>query len=114
MLKYMDFKELGSTPIYHGRVFDLRQDQVRLPNGRVTQLDIVVHPGAVVLVPVDAQGTLWLVRQYRHAAGKTMLELPAGTTEPDEDIESCARRELRGSRPRVAIHAVTRSSRLQR
>jgi ADP-ribose pyrophosphatase len=91
----MDFKEIGSTPIYHGRVFDVRQDQVRLPNGRVAHLDIVVHPGAVVLVPVDASGNLWLVRQYRHAAGKTLLELPAGTTEPDEDIESCARRELR-------------------
>jgi len=91
----MEFKEVGSTTIYHGRVFDVRQDQVRLPNGRVAHIDIISHPGAVVLVPVDAQGNLWFVRQYRHAAGKQMLELPAGTMEPDEDLENCARRELR-------------------
>ncbi len=91
----MEFKEIGSTPIYHGRVFDVRQDQVRLPSGRVVHLDIVAHPGAVVLVPVDAQGYLWFVRQYRHAVGKDMLELPAGTLEAGEDIEACAYRELR-------------------
>jgi ADP-ribose pyrophosphatase len=47
------------------------------------------------MVPVDAQGNLWFVRQYRHAAGKWLLELPAGTLEDGEDIESCAHRELR-------------------
>lgn len=91
----MDFKEIGSTPIYHGRVFDVRQDQVRLPSGSVVHLDIVVHPGAVVLVPVDAEGYLWFVRQYRHAVGKELLELPAGTLEVGEDIEACASREIR-------------------
>lgn len=87
--------EVKSTTIYNGRVFNLRQDQVRLPNGHVTHLDIVEHPGAVVMVPVDDQGNLWLVRQYRHAAGKWLLEFPAGTLEAGEDIESCAHRELR-------------------
>jgi len=91
----MDFIELGSTPVYHGRVFDVRQDQVRLPSGRVVQLDIVAHPGAVVLVPVDAEGYVWFVRQYRHAVRKELLELPAGTLEAGEDIEACARREIR-------------------
>ena len=89
------FHKVGSRTIYHGRVFDVHQDEVRLPNGRVVQLDIVKRPGAVVLVPVDAEGNLWFVRQYRHAAGREMLELPAGTTERGEDIESCAHRELR-------------------
>ena len=91
----MDFTELGSTPVYHGRVFDVRQDQVRLPSGRVVQLDIVAHPGAVVLVPVDAEGYVWFVRQYRHAVRKELLELPAGTLEAGEDIEACAQREIR-------------------
>jgi ADP-ribose pyrophosphatase len=91
----MDFKEIGSTTIYHGRVFDVRQEQLRLPTGRVVQLDIVAHPGAVVLVPVDNEGNLLFVRQYRHAAGKLILELPAGTTETGEDLVSCAHRELR-------------------
>src|SRR5574341_1309238 len=90
----MEFKEIGSTPIYHGRVFDVRQDQVSLPSGRIVQLDIVTHPGAVVLVPVDAQGYLWFVRQYRHAVGKDMLELPAGTLEAGEDIKACLRPRL--------------------
>lgn len=87
--------EVKSTTIYTGRVFGVRQDQVRLPNGHVTQLDIVEHPGAVVLIPVDAQGNLWFVRQYRHATRKWLLEFPAGTLEAGEDIEGCAHRELR-------------------
>ena len=91
----MEFRTINSTTIYQGRVFDVRQDQVRLPNGLTATLDIVAHPGAVVLVPIDAEGNLWFVRQYRHAAGKVMLELPAGTTEAGEEIESCAHRELR-------------------
>ena len=73
----MTFHKISSRSIYHGRVFALQQDEVSLPDGRVVQLDIVNHPGAVVLVPVDAQGNVWFVRQYRHAAGIEMLELPA-------------------------------------
>jgi ADP-ribose pyrophosphatase len=91
----MKFNLIRSQSIYQGRAFTVRQDDVLLPNGQSSQLDIVDHPGAVVLVPVDHEGNLWLVRQYRHAAGETMLELPAGTLEPGEDIESCAYRELR-------------------
>jgi 8-oxo-dGTP pyrophosphatase MutT (NUDIX family) len=86
---------VNSKTIYRGKVFDLRQDQVRLPNGKVMQLDIVEHPVAVVLVPVDAQGNIWLIRQYRHSAGGEILELPAGVTEANEPVEASARRELR-------------------
>jgi len=91
----MNFEELNSVTIYQGHVFAVRQEQVRLPDGRTVQLDIVAHPGAVVLVPVDEEGTLWFVKQYRHAAAEVMLELPAGTTEPGEDLDVCAHRELR-------------------
>lgn len=91
----MAFETESTQPIYQGRIFSVRQDQVRLPNGQITRLDIVEHPGAVVLVPVDDEGNLWFVRQYRHAAGEALLELPAGTTEPGEDLISCAHRELR-------------------
>ena len=91
----MKYNLIRSQPIYQGRAFTVRQDDLLLPDGQSTQLDIVDHPGAVVLVPVDEDGNLWLVRQYRHAAGEEMLELPAGTLEPGEDIESCAFRELR-------------------
>jgi ADP-ribose pyrophosphatase len=95
MTTNMDFKGLNSKSIYHGRVFNLRQDQVRLPNGQTVDLDIVEHPGAVVLVPLDDENHLWFVRQYRHAAATVLLELPAGTIEPGEDLEICALRELR-------------------
>jgi ADP-ribose pyrophosphatase len=80
---------------YHGKAFDVRQDQVRLPDGQVISLDIVSHVGAVTIVPIDEQGRIWFVRQYRHAAGKELLELPAGTLEDGEAPEVCAQREVR-------------------
>lgn len=86
---------LQSKTIYRGKVFDVRQDQVRLPNGKVMLLDVVDHPTAVVLVPVDAQGNIYLIRQYRHSTGDEILELPAGVTEANEQVEASARRELR-------------------
>jgi len=91
----MNFKLLHSQPTFQGRAFSVRQDRVQLPNGNETTLDIVEHAGSVTILPVDAEGTVWFVRQYRHAAGRTMLELPAGVLDPDEDFGVCALRELR-------------------
>jgi ADP-ribose pyrophosphatase len=91
----MIFETISTEKIYHGRAFDVRRDQVLLPNGRVTQLDIVEHVGAVTVIPIDAQGRILFVRQYRHAAGRILLELPAGTIEVDEPPLECARREIR-------------------
>jgi len=91
----MSTEILHTKNVYSGRVFDVRQDQVRLPNGKTMQLDIVDHPGAVVIVPVDSDGKIWLIRQYRHAAGKDLLELPAGVVEAGENFEEGALRELR-------------------
>jgi ADP-ribose pyrophosphatase len=76
-------------------VFDVRRDQVRLQNGSLSSLDIVDHPGAVTLLPLDGEGRLWLVRQYRHSASVELLELPAGAMEEDEPPEACAYREVR-------------------
>jgi len=91
----MKFELIESESIFKGRAFDIRRDHVRLPDGRTTKLDIVNHIGSVVIVPVDEQGSLYFVRQYRHAAGQDMLELPAGTLEPGEDPFVCAQREVR-------------------
>ncbi len=91
----MTFETLHSEKTYRGRAFEVRRDQVRLPNGNTAQLDIVEHSGAVTLLPVDAQAQVWFVRQYRHAAELELLELPAGTLEPGEPPEACARREIR-------------------
>ncbi len=91
----MKFELLASEIVYPGRAFTIRQDTVRLPDGRQTRLDIVEHVGSVVILPVDGQRNLLFVRQYRHAAGLDLLELPAGTLEPGEAPEACARREIR-------------------
>ncbi|MEO6458208.1 MAG: NUDIX hydrolase [Chloroflexia bacterium] len=81
--------------VYDGKLITVVKEIVRLPDGRERPREIVRHPGAVALVPVDGEGHLVLVRQYRRAAGRVLLEIPAGTREPDEDAETCACRELR-------------------
>lgn len=91
----MAFKVLRTETIYRGKVFSVRKDQVEYPNGRRGSLDIVEHTGAVTLVPIDEQGHIWFVRQFRHAAGAELLELPAGTLEEGEEPETCAHREVR-------------------
>ena len=91
----MPFELLKSEIVYPGRAFTIRRDTLRLPDGRETRLDIVEHHGSVVILPVDDQGNLLFVRQYRHAAGLDLLELPAGTLDEGEVPEACARREMR-------------------
>ncbi len=93
---------LSSKIAYHGKLFDVELDKLQMPGGVVTEREIVRHPGAVCMVPVDADGRLVLVTQYRHAAGKRLLELPAGTLEPGEEPGLTAVRELQeeiGMRP---------------
>jgi ADP-ribose pyrophosphatase len=91
----MPFELLKSEVLYTGRALTIRRDHVRLPDGRETKLDIVDHGGSVIIVPVDDDGNLLFVRQYRHATGLDLLELPAGTLEAGEAPEACAGREVR-------------------
>ena len=84
---------LSSSPIYKGKIFDVRLDDIH-ENGVEYQREIVVHHGSAVIVPVFADDTVALVRQYRHAAGKYLLEIPAGSLNVDEDPETGAIREL--------------------
>ncbi len=91
----MAVEVVSSEKKYSGRVISVRVDRVRLPNGKETGLDIVEHNGSVVMIPVDDDGGIWFVRQYRHAAGREILELPAGGLEPGEEPAVCAGRELR-------------------
>ena len=90
----MYFETLQSKTRFNGRVFSVRQDDVRLPNGKTTCLDIVEHSGAVTIFPIDSDGMIWFVRQYRHAAGIDILEIPAGGLEDGETPEICAQREI--------------------
>ncbi|MBX3296193.1 MAG: NUDIX hydrolase [Acidobacteria bacterium] len=86
-------RAFSSKTIYTGKVFDIRIDRVREGDVEYDR-DIVVHGGSAVILPVFADGTAALVRQYRHAAGETLLELAAGTLESGEDPLEGARREL--------------------
>jgi ADP-ribose pyrophosphatase len=79
--------------IYEGRVFSVEVDRVMLPNGRETELAIVRHGRSVVLLPVDADGQVVMIRQYRHALGRDIWELPAGSVDPGESPEAAAARE---------------------
>jgi ADP-ribose pyrophosphatase len=87
-------KRIESQPIYSGRVVILSVDTVELPNGQRAKRELVQHPGAVAIVPVADDGKLVLVEQFRYAAGKVLLEIPAGTLQPGEDPDLCAEREL--------------------
>jgi len=91
----MSFETLASETVFRGRALTVRVDRVRLPGGRETSLEVVEHPGSVVIVPVAGGGEILFVRQYRHAIGRDLLELPAGTLHAGEDPAECAGRELR-------------------
>jgi len=85
---------LSSRRIYEGAVVKLRADRVRMSTGHEVVREVVEHSGAVTIIALDGEGRVLLVRQHRHATGRALLELPAGTLERDEDPEACARREL--------------------
>lgn len=91
----MPFELLRSEVLMKGRAFTIRRDVLKTPDGRETRFEIVEHGGSVIIIPVDDEGNLLFVRQYRHAAGMDLLELPAGTRDGDEPFEECAAREIR-------------------
>ena len=85
--------ELSSSLEYTGRVFTVTKDRVRLPHGVETTMDIVRHRGSVVLIPMPDDESVILIRQYRHAIGQHVWELPAGSLDPGEDADTAALRE---------------------
>ncbi|MGE5123231.1 MAG: NUDIX hydrolase [Acidobacteriaceae bacterium] len=91
----MSIEVIGSEIIYKGHAFNVRRDKIQFQNQNIAQLDIIDHPGAVTILPIDAEGKIIFVRQYRHAVGRELLELPAGTLDADEAPETCALREIR-------------------
>lgn len=88
------YKVVGSKALHRGRVINLRVDTIDVGGGKTVQREIIEHPGAVVIAAVDDEGRVLMVRQYRHAAGEALLELPAGTMEPGEEPTVTAVREL--------------------
>jgi ADP-ribose pyrophosphatase len=91
----MGYVTLHSEIPFKGKVFSVRVDEVRKPNGDLMRVDVIEHHGAVILIPLSDREEILFVDQYRHPAGNRLLELPAGTINPGEDPEGCAIRECR-------------------
>jgi ADP-ribose pyrophosphatase len=87
-------KRLSSDVVYEGKLLHVRSDQVRLPDGHTATREYIVHPGAVLVVPVLDDGRLVVERQFRYPLNRVMVEFPAGKLDPPEDPLECAKREL--------------------
>lgn len=90
----MSYEIKSSTEKFKGHICSVKVDEITLPNGKIAKREIVVRGNAAAIVPIDNDGKIILVRQYRHAVGKEVLEIPAGMLEKDEDPKICAIREL--------------------
>ena len=80
---------------YEGKAFNVEKVHFERPNGKQPTYDLVIHPGAAVVLPIDAEGNILFVKQWRLGAESDLLELPAGTLEAGEPPIECARREIR-------------------
>lgn len=90
-----EFKRLSRDLVQKGAIIDYYQDTIQIPNGNVVKWDFIKHKGAAAVVPVDEQGRLIMVRQYRNALERYTLEIPAGGLNgPDEPTLDAAAREL--------------------
>ena len=85
---------ITTRKVFDGRIVKLRIDAITLPNGRQVEREVVEHDTVAVVVPIDQNDNVVLVRQYRHPIGQDLLEVPAGIVEGSESPEDCARREL--------------------
>jgi len=87
-------KTITSQYIYHGKIINLRLDEVLLPDGRKAGREVVEHRGAAAILAVNDAGEVYFVRQYRQAVACELLEIPAGGLRPEESPAACAMREL--------------------
>ena len=87
-------KTLKSTNVYNGKIINVQKNIVQLPSGGNTIREVVLHNGAVAIIPVIDEENILLVKQFRYPTDKILLELPAGTLNKNENPKSCAKREL--------------------
>ncbi|MCX5827215.1 MAG: NUDIX hydrolase [Deltaproteobacteria bacterium] len=80
--------------VYNCRVFKVLEEDVQLPNGHRSRLSWIDHKSCIAVIPVDEEGNFLLIRQYRHATGGYLLEIPAGNIDEGESPEVCVQREL--------------------
>ena len=89
----MSSELLARTTVYKGRILQIEIDVVRLPSGHTVDMELVRHPGSVVLLPIPAPGQIILIRQYRYTIDRWIWELPAGSLKPGENPDTAAARE---------------------
>jgi len=88
------YEIIESKVAFDGKIIDVIHDKVVIEENREVMREVVKHVGAATILPVDENGDIYFVRQYRHPAKQKVLEIPAGTLEPNEKPEVCAYREL--------------------
>lgn len=94
-MKKFNEKTVFDEQIFNGKIIDLHLQTVELPNGKLAKREIIRHPGAVAILPFTNDGKLIVVEQYRKALNRSIIEIPAGKLEGDEDPYLCAMRELK-------------------
>ncbi len=87
-------KTIESKLIFDGKLFEIRIDKIRLANGLIVNREIVHHRGSVGIIALQDEKKVVMIRQFRYPAGMNLLEIPAGTLEPNEEPLECAKREL--------------------
>jgi ADP-ribose pyrophosphatase len=92
--KHLREELVSSKQVYRGHFLDVRRDEVRLPDGGLAAREYIVHPGAVMIVPLLDDGRVVVERQFRYPMGRVMLEFPAGKLDAGEPPLTCAIREL--------------------
>jgi ADP-ribose pyrophosphatase len=95
----------SSQTVFEGRIFKVIVDRVGYPDGRAVTMDVIRHPGSVVLIPMPAPDRVILIQQYRYAVDRWLWEFPAGTIDPGEDPETAALRECHEEIGKVADRA---------
>lgn len=93
-MSHLHEEKIESTQVFDGVLLDVRRDRVRLPDGRESVREYIVHPGAVVVIPLLDDGRLLFENQFRYPLQRDFLELPAGKIDAGEDVALTARREL--------------------
>lgn len=91
----MPQKPFKRETVFKGRAFAVERQHVHIDMEHDSTFEIVIHPGAVAIIPVDEQGNIWFVSQFRYGADQDLLEIPAGTLKPGEDPAAAAGREIR-------------------
>ena len=95
----------SSQKVFEGRIFRVTVDRVGYPDGRTVTMDVIRHRGSVVLIPMPAPDRVILVQQYRYVVDRWLWELPAGTIDPGEDVETAALRECHEEIGKIADRA---------